>query len=171
MSILCALAAPLMAAPSAAACEYAGATPSKADKRTVVRATLCTLNAERGRHGLRPLTLNARLSRAARGHARDMVRRRYFSHDSLGGATFVDRIRRTGYLSGARAWTVGENLAWGTRGHSTPLAVTGMWMDSDGHRANILHTSYREVGIGVAIGAPGASGPGATYATEFGWKR
>ncbi len=167
------LTATLVAAPSATAvraCESAGAVPAKKAKRTAVRATLCMLNVERERHGLKPLKLNKRLSTAARRHARDMVRRDYFSHDSPDGATFVDRIHRSGYLRGARSWTVGENLAWGTRKRSTPRAITKMWMKSAGHRANILSPSFREVGIGVAIGAPGATGRGATYTTDFGSK-
>jgi uncharacterized protein YkwD len=174
--LLCAvavLAAALVAAPSATAvraCNSAGAAPSKVAKRIAVRATLCTLNTQRARYGLRPLKLNKRLSRAARGHARDMVRRDYFGHDSLGGGTFVDRIRRTGYLRGARSWTVGENLAWGTRGRAAPRVITRMWMTSAGHRANILNASFREIGIGLVLGAPGWSGPGATYATDFGVK-
>ena len=167
--------AALVAAPSAMAvraCEAANATPAQAAKRIMVRATLCTLNAQRARFGLRPLKLNKRLSRAARRHARDMVRRRYFAHDSLGGGSFVDRIRRTGYLASARRWAVGENLAWGTRSSSAPRAITRMWMNSPGHRANILSPSFREVGIGLALGAPrGTGGPAATYATEFGAKR
>jgi uncharacterized protein YkwD len=177
-SFLCALsvlAAMLAAAPSAMAaraCQSANATPAQAAKRTMVRATLCTLNAQRARYGLSPLKLNKRLSKAARRHARDMVRRDYFSHDSLGGGTFVDRIRGTGYLRGAQRWSVGENLAWGTHGSSAPRAITTMWMNSPGHRANILSASFREVGIGLALGAPGAGGgPAATYATEFGAKR
>jgi uncharacterized protein YkwD len=175
-SFLCAvavLAVTLAAAPSAMAvraCESAGATPSSVTKRTVVRATLCTLNAQRDRYGLRPLKLNRKLSRAARRHARDMVRRRYFAHDSLGGGTFVDRIRHTGYLKGANSWSLGENLAWGSHNRAAPRAITDMWMNSAGHRANILSPSFREVGIGLALGAPGASGPAATYATEFGAK-
>ncbi len=175
-SLLCAvvvLAAAPMAAPSTAAaraCKSAGAKPSNVAKRVAVRATLCTLNAQRARHGLRRLKLNKRLSRAARRHARDMVRRDYFGHDSLGGATFLDRIRRTGYLRGARTWTVGENLAWGTHGRAAPRVITAMWMRSAGHRANILNTSFREVGIGLALGAPGPYGPGATYVTDFGAK-
>jgi uncharacterized protein YkwD len=172
LSALVVLVAMLAVAPSAMAanaCESAGATPAQAAKRTMVRATLCTLNAQRESYGLPPLTLNKRLSRAARRHARDMVRRDYFAHDSLGGGTFVDRIRRTGYLTGARSWTVGENLAWGTDSRSAPRAITTMWMNSPGHRANILSASFREVGIGLVIGAPGVSGASAaTYATEFG---
>jgi uncharacterized protein YkwD len=170
---LAVLAATLVATPSATAvraCESAGAIPTKKAQRTVVRATLCKLNAERERHGLKPLKLNKRLSTAARRHSRDMVRRDYFAHDSPGGATFVDRIRRSGYLRGARNWTVGENLAWGMRKRSTPRAITKTWMNSAGHRANILNPSFREVGIGVAIGAPGVPGRAATYTTDFGSK-
>ncbi len=165
------LALTLVAAPSASAvCAAASATPSEVGKRTVVRATLCTLNAERARHGLRRLKLNKKLSAAARRHARDMVRRGYFAHDSLGGGSFVDRIRRTGYLRGAGTWTVGENLAWGSHDRAAPRAITQMWMNSPGHRANVLSPSFHEVGIGLALGAPGASGPAATYATDFGAK-
>jgi uncharacterized protein YkwD len=171
LSALAVLAVTLVAAPSASAvCASASATPSEVGKRTVVRATLCTLNAERARHGLPRLTLSKKLSAAARRHARDMVRRDYFAHDSLGGGTFVDRIRRSGYLKDARSWSVGENLAWGSRERSAPRAITTMWMNSAGHRANVLSPAFREVGIGFAIGAPGASGPAATYATEFGFK-
>jgi uncharacterized protein YkwD len=173
-SLPCALvvvAVMLVAAPSASAiCASASATPAEAAKRTIVRATLCTLNAERSRYGLPPLRLNRKLSAAARRHARDMVRRDYFAHDSLGGGSFVDRIRQAGYLTGANSWSVGENLAWGSHEKAAPRAITAMWMDSAGHRANILSSSFREVGIGFALGAPGASGPAATYATEFGTK-
>ena len=174
-SVPCALAVlalTLAAAPSASAvCASASATPAEVAKRTVVRATLCMLNAERARHGLRRLKLNRKLSAAARWHARDMVRRDYFAHDSLGGGTFVDRIRRSGYLKDAGSWSVGENLAWGSHERSAPRAITAMWMDSPGHRANILSPAFREVGIGFSLGAPGASGSAATYATEFGTKR
>jgi uncharacterized protein YkwD len=166
---LAVLAGLLVAAPSASAvCASASATPAEVAKRTIVRATLCTLNAERRRYGLPPLRLNRKLSTAARRHARDMVRRDYFDHDSLGGGSFVDRIRRAGYLKDANSWSVGENLAWGSHEKAAPRAITAMWMDSAGHRANILSASFREVGIGFAHGAPGASGPAATYATEFG---
>ena len=168
---LAVLALTLVAAPSASAvCASASATPGSVAKRTVIRATLCTLNAERARHGLPRLTLNNKLSEAARRHARDMVRRDYFAHDSLGGGTFVDRIRDSGYMKGAGSWSVGENLAWGSHDRAAPRAITSMWMNSAGHRANILSSSFREVGIGFAMGAPGASGPAATYATEFGTK-
>jgi uncharacterized protein YkwD len=164
------------AAPTSAhavhACESANATPGQASNRTIVRATLCMINAERTHFGLKPLRLNRRLSRAALRHATDMARRKYFSHDTLGGGTFLDRIRQTGYLHGANRWAVGENLAWATLDIAAPRGVTNMWMNSPGHRANILNSTFREVGIGIAAGAPvrRLHRRAATYATDFGAK-
>jgi uncharacterized protein YkwD len=171
--VLALLAGVLLAAPPALAeqaCPASNATPASATKREIVRATLCALNRERAHHGLRRLSLDKRLSRAARRHARDMARRNYFSHDTLGGGTFVDRIRAEGYLKGARSWVVGENLAWGSRGFSRPRVIMRMWMKSPGHRANILNRSFRQIGIGVAYDAPVVHGgkPAGTYATDFG---
>jgi len=165
-----ALAVLLVAVPSASAagaCSAANATAASATKRALVRATLCVLNAERARHRLRPLRLNRRLSRAARRHSRAMARQRFFSHTSPGGASFVDRIRSTGYLSGARSWSVGENIAWGSGTRSTPRSIGAAWMNSPGHRANILSSSYRAIGIGIASGTP-VGGRGGTYTTDFG---
>jgi uncharacterized protein YkwD len=156
-------------AASAASCGSASAQPGEASKATIARSTICLLNAERTERGLRPLKVNRRLARAATRHAGDMVRRDYFSHDSLSGASFVTRIRRTGYLSGPRAWFVGENLAWGSGDRSSPSAIVDAWMKSPGHRANILQRHFREIGLGLVLGAPeGAPAPAATYATDFG---
>jgi uncharacterized protein YkwD len=160
----------LVAAPSASAagaCSAAHAKPSKASKRALVRATLCVLNSHRARNGLRPFRLSPKLSRAARRHSRAMARRNFFSHDSLGGASFVDRIRSTGYLRGVRSWSVGENIAYGSGRRSTPASIGRAWMNSAGHRANILSRSYRAIGIGIAAGTPGGGG-GGTYTTDFG---
>jgi uncharacterized protein YkwD len=162
----------IAASPAAAeqACPAANGTPANSTKREILRATLCELNRERAHHGLRRLKLNKKLSRAARRHARDMAKRNYFSHETLGGGSFVDRIRREGYLRGARSWMVGENLAWGSRGYSRPSVIMRMWMKSQGHRANILNGSFKEIGIGLAYDAPVEHGgkPACTYATEFG---
>jgi uncharacterized protein YkwD len=159
-----------VAAPAASAadgCDGSRASVSQASKRVLVRATLCILNAERTRRHLRPLLLNRRLSSAARGHSRAMVEQRFFSHTSLDGSGFVDRIRRSGYLDGARAWSVGENIAYGSGRLSTPRAIARAWMNSPGHRANILSTSYQSIGIGIADGTPRGD-DGGTYTTDFG---
>lgn len=171
VAVVAAALALLVAAPPASAasraCSSANAAASQVSKRVLVRATLCVLNAERARHDLRPLRLNRRLSRAARRHSRAMARKRFFSHTSPGGRTFMDRIRRTGYLRGARRWNIGENIAWGSGGLSAPRSVATAWMKSAGHRANILSRSFGSIGIGVARGTPFGGG-GAIYTTDFG---
>ena len=173
-AIACALS--LLGAPAALAgpaCESANATPALAGERQLVRATLCLLSAERASAGLSQLRPEPRLSQAARRHAADMARRRYFDHDSLDGSSFLERIRRAGYLRGAGSWRVGENIAWGSGWRSTPRSVTRAWMGSQGHRANILSPRFRDIGIGVARGAAlaGVSGPAAVYVTDFGSRR
>jgi uncharacterized protein YkwD len=173
VAVATALALMLVAAPSASAagaCGAANASADKASKRALVRATLCVLNAERKRRHLRPLRINRRLSAAARRHSRAMARKRFFSHTSPSGATFVDRIRRTGYLSGARSWHIGENIAYGSGGQSSPRAIGTAWMNSPPHRANILSSSFSAIGIGIAAGTPSGDG-GATYTTDFGRRR
>jgi uncharacterized protein YkwD len=165
------LAATATAAPAQARCSGAGLLPTSANAAKVRHATLCLLNAQRLAHGLHKLHANGRLHHAAAGYAHLMARRNFFSHVSPTGSTPLSRIKRTRYLSGARSWTIGENLAWGTGSLATPRATVRAWMNSPGHRANILNPSFREIGIGVANGAPvhvGAAGRGATYATDFG---
>ena len=161
---LAALAASVQPA-SAAVCASTSATASSASAAQLTRATLCLLNQERARRGLRPLRHNTRLALAAKRHAADMVRRDYFSHVAPGGTDFVARIRRTGYS----APTLGENLAAGSGTLATPAATVRGWMNSPGHRRNILHRRFREAGIGVVAGAPTLGGSdSATYALTFG---
>jgi uncharacterized protein YkwD len=96
-----------------------------------------------------------------------MVRHHFFSHDSRDGTSFLERIRRSGYLDGASSWAVGENIAWGSGRLSTPRSIASAWMHSPGHRANILGRTFRAIGIGIANGTPSGDG-GATYTTDFG---
>jgi uncharacterized protein YkwD len=160
-------------APSAGAAGCAGAsdTPGDVDANALVQATICLLNQERSRYALSPLHLNARLSRAALAHSRDMVAHHYFAHAAPSGATPADRVRATGYLESSRSWTIGENIEWGTLTLSSPEAAVRGWMASPHHRENILYSSYRDIGIGIAVGVPlGVDGPAGTYTTDFGVK-
>ena len=103
-----------------------------------------------------------------------MVDSRFFDHTSPGGTTMLDRIRRTGYTSGARGWSLGENIAWGSGRLATAAQIQRAWMKSPGHRANILQRSFRQIGIGIETGLPvrlSASQSGATYTTDFGYRR
>jgi uncharacterized protein YkwD len=145
--------------------------PAAGNLAAVREAVLCLHNRERSAHGLPSLRENARLRRAAEGHSGDMVAQRYFAHDSLSGADMVERILRTGYGRG-RGWSLGENIAWGTGSLATAAEIQRAWMESPGHRANILRPQFREIGIGIALGAPvGSGGDGATYTADFGVRR
>jgi uncharacterized protein YkwD len=166
LAALAVLAAP---ASASAACHDKYAHPSEVSNATVKRTTLCLLNKRRKEHGRRALKPNKRLARAARKHARDMVERNYFSHTAPGGISFVDRIMRQDYVNPGQGWTLGENLAWGTYQLATPKSIVRSWMQSPGHRANILNPRFREIGIGVVTGSPEAGTENAaTYATSFG---
>lgn len=159
-------------APSAsgATCRGADAMPGRASIRTLDTATLCLMNAERRARGLRPLRADRALRRAARGHANTMVRRHFFDHVSPSGSTMMARVRAASYLRHAGAYSVGENIAWGGGSLGTPRAIVRAWMKSPGHRANLLHPRFRDVGVGIAAGVPPGGMEGGTYVTDFGAK-
>jgi uncharacterized protein YkwD len=163
-------ASPALAAGSA--CPDAGLTPSAANIEQVRAAVVCLINQERERHGERALAPNAKLARAAQQHSRDMAEEDYFSHITPDGETPLDRIRANGYLSDPQAgYVVGENIAWGTLWLATPQSIVKAWMESPGHRANILDGGYRETGVGMEPRPPAslAEGqPGALYTQDFG---
>jgi len=153
----------------AANCPGGSASPIKASRGEITRATLCLVNSERAGQGLRPLRMNRRLSVAARGHSRDMVRRHYFEHTSPDGSTVVERIRATGYLNSAHRWLVGENIGWGERSNGTARGIVQAWMHSPPHREAILTPSFRDAGIGVVKGAPTPATSGcATFTLDLG---
>jgi len=154
-----------------AACPGAQLTPQRENLGAVRAAVLCLHNQTRAAHGLKPLRENSRLRLAARRHAAAMVARRFFAHTSPGGQTMTDRVRRSGYLRKTAGWTIGENIAWGTQWLATPAQIHGSWLRSPGHRRNILRRDFREVGIGIQLGAPLSAQPGATYAADFGRRR
>ena len=157
------------AAGSAMACDNSGARPGDASQAQLESATVCLLNDVRAQRGLGRLRTNDRLSAAAGNHSSDMVRKRYFAHTSRSGKDVVDRLNHTGYIPGATSWAVGENLAWGSGARSTPRSIVSAWMNSAGHRHNILSRRFREIGIGVKFDTPVGSYPtGATYTTTFG---
>jgi uncharacterized protein YkwD len=167
-----ALAAP--AGAQAQSCANVNVKPSRGHVEVVRAAVLCLHNRERARHGLPALKESPRLRRAAGRHSAHMVGAHFFDHTAPGGVTMVDRIRRSGYTSGARAWSLGENIAWASGRLATALQIHRKWMRSAVHRANILQRSFCEIGIGVQVGVPvrlSAAQSGATYTTVFGYRR
>lgn len=155
-----------------AACARASVVPTNASAaRLGARLAIrCLVNEQRRLHGLPPVRSSRRLRRAAEGLAGDMVRRKFFAHVTPSGSTLDSRVRRTGYLGGARSWSLGETLAWGEADNATAAALVDALMHSPPHRAIILDRSFREIGVGVAIGVPqpGARAAGATIALDFG---
>ncbi len=152
-----------------AACADQELMPAEDNLDRVVASTLCLLNGERADAGLGPLATDGKLADAALEHSRDMVQNTYFAHDAPDGRSSTDRIKATGYIPSDRAWTVGENLAWGTGTLATPKSIVAAWMNSPGHRENVLRPVFNEIGFGVVVGNPSrANGQGATYTTTFG---
>jgi len=100
-------------------------------------------NSERRKVGLAPLRLSSQLTRAAQSHAMDMARNRYFNHTGLNGSSMVDRAKATGY----KYSSLGENIA---ASRATPEGTIRQWMNSAGHRANILNSKFTEIGFGFA---------------------
>ena len=152
----------------AGVCASAGLNPTGANLGRVRSVILCLHNAERRSRGLRALKLNPRLTRAASGHSRAMVSRKFFSHDAPGGGNVVSRARRAGYIPRTGRWTIGENLAFGSGPLGTPGKIMDAWMNSPGHRANVLTGRFKEIGIGIVLGAPVGGGGGVTYTAVFG---
>jgi uncharacterized protein YkwD len=148
----------------------AGATC--ADARTAARRSnrvarkLARLqNAERRRHGLRRLSSNRKLARAALRHARDMIRKHYFGHVSRTNRDVVDRVAATGYNRGGR-FAAQENLYWWSP-RRTAAEVLQAWMASPPHRANILGPDWDHFGLAVVMRSPFRRG-GITVVGVFG---
>jgi uncharacterized protein YkwD len=155
-----------------AECANTELVPDAANVATVRAAVLCLHNRERSARGLAPLKEHAKLREAAEEHSVNMVEGSFFSHDSPGGADMADRILGTGYARN-QGWSLGENIAWGTGDLATAAEIHRAWMRSPGHKSNILRRQFREIGIGIAIGAPVDTGglDGATYTADFGVRR
>jgi uncharacterized protein YkwD len=155
------------AAPDVDGCAGSQLRPSPANGAQVHAATLCLLNAQRARAGASPLTDNAQLQSAAEAQSLDMATRKFFEHRNPDGVQPAARILHAGYPP----ILVGENLAWGEAWRSTPAEIVKSWMGSPGHRANILQSRYREIGIGLAYAAPQPQDvpkQAAIYTTTFG---
>ena len=117
-------------------------TSVRAYEQEVIRL----VNVERAKAGLKALTEDWELSRVARYKSQDMHDLRYFSHTSPTYGSPFEMMK----AFGIRYRTAGENIAMGYR---TPAAVVQGWMNSPGHRANILNASYTKIGVGyVASG-------------------
>lgn len=133
------------------------AAPTRSDVETAETRVFELTNAERAAQGCPALAADDRLAEAARAHSADMAARNYFDHVSQDGRSFVDRVKAAGYPSPGA-----ENIAAGQR---TAEAVVKGWMDSPGHRANILNCKLKALGVGMARGGS----YGIYWTQNFGW--
>ena len=142
---------------------FADATTDLADLEAVRAELLAQVNdrrRERGRGALRP---NLLLDAAAQRYAEEMLRTGHYGHVGPRGESAMDRARRAGYRPAA----IAENLA---KGHHSVRDVVDGWMGSKGHRANLLHPQYFEMGTGMAYGE-GPGGPVVLWVQLFGIPR
>jgi uncharacterized protein YkwD len=106
------------------------------------------VNQERAKAGCGALAEDPQLEKAAQDHSDDMAARNFFDHTNPDGADPGQRITAAGYK-----WsTYGENIA---QGQQTAQAVMESWMNSPGHRANILNCSFKDIGVGIHKGSGG----------------
>ena len=145
--------------------------PTPDDLDQVRSATLCLINHQRALAGLPALKLSATLQAVAQAKSQEMVARDYFDHTNPDGLTAAQRVLNSHYVPDGSSYTIGENIAFGTVNLGTPASIVEAWMQSPGHRENILDANYRETGIGVAPAAPPSYNDGqagGTYTQEFG---
>ncbi|WP_191256901.1 CAP domain-containing protein [Amycolatopsis oliviviridis] len=115
--------------------------PPRSQDSSLAGQVIDLVNSERADAGCSPVSNEAHLAAAAQGHSDDMSARNYFSHTTPEGTTFDQRIRAAGYdKPGA------ENIA---KGQSNAAKVMDAWMNSEGHRANILNCKLKKIGVGV----------------------
>ncbi|MGW1818710.1 sigma-70 family RNA polymerase sigma factor [Streptomyces sp. NPDC002125] len=117
------------------------AAPKPSSAPSVAEQVIALVNTERAKEGCGSVSANSLLTTAASRHSADMVARDYFSHTSPDGTDPGARITAAGY----RWSTYGENIA---KGQQTAAAVMDSWMNSSGHRANILNCAFKEIGVG-----------------------
>jgi uncharacterized protein YkwD len=134
------------------------AMPAAAQPTLAEAALIRAINAERTPRGLVPLRVDPRLEQAARAKSSEMLRTGTFAHGDV-------RARLVRF--GARGPTYGENLAWASGSSATATRIVRMWMESPGHRANILRGSFTRIGLGRRVGPFAGYGSAAVVTADF----
>lgn len=122
--------------------------PSIDNVKTLEQQVIDLVNKQRAAHGLSQLTANWEVSRVARYKSQDMINKHYFAHQSPTYGSPFTMMQSFGIRFSAG----GENIAYGQK---TPQEVMNSWMNSSGHRANILSSVYNQIGVGVAKASNG----------------
>jgi len=152
-----ALLAPVAALGATMTASPAEAAAAKTSETTLQNEINRLINIQRTTHGCPTLQVNAALTTAARNHSTWMSQTGTFSHTGRAGSTFITRTKAAGYTKPSA-----ENIAWGYR---TANAVVTGWMNSPGHRKNILNCQSKTVGVGAVYAANGTP----YYTQDFGY--
>lgn len=148
--------------PAAARAACPGQDDASAPAGAQERVMLCLVNQVREQRGLDPLAAPRSLAQAAARKSADILRCDDFSHEAC-GRDFTYWIERSGY-DGCR---MGENIAYGSGSFATPRSIFRMWMNSSGHRRNILGP-YDDIGIGLQVGTLNGSSGAHVWTQQFG---
>jgi uncharacterized protein YkwD len=146
----------------ATACPHQGSRAAAAGLQ--LKAMLCMTNYARRASGLKPLTLARPLAEAADHKSADILRCDEFSHEAC-GHEFTYWIERFGYTHGC--WSAGENIGYGTGSLGSVRNIFSAWINSSGHRANILG-EFTDIGIGHRIGTVEGSAGAVVWTQDFG---
>ncbi|MFJ1766063.1 CAP domain-containing protein [Amycolatopsis sp. NPDC088138] len=128
------------AAPTSAEAPPTSTKPAARVASSIATQVLDLVNDERGKAGCKPLAEESHLTKAAQDYSDDMSARNFFSHTNPEGVTFDQRIKTAGYAKPGA-----ENIA---KGQTSAAQVMESWMNSEGHRANILNCSLTKLGVG-----------------------
>jgi uncharacterized protein YkwD len=140
-------------------CALLTATGALAQTHSTAEISLLrAVNTTRTAHGLRPLSLDATLTRAARAHSTEMLQGGYFAHGNFHGRMVAFHVRGP---------FAGENLAWGTGTYASPSTVISEWLRSPEHRANLLRPGFTRIGIGTTQGTFLGSGSATVMTADF----
>jgi uncharacterized protein YkwD len=155
---------------AAGECAWAGSIAvDEATREEAIDAVLCLVNRERAARGVAAVRASNPLESAAVGHSDAMVSAKFFSHSSRNGDNVQRRVARTGYGRSASPF-VGETIAWGSGAFATPAQLVGSFLSSPEHRQIMLDRRFRDVGVGIALGAPrpAVAGDATTVTLDFG---
>lgn len=164
---------PLGPQEATAACKGSSKAAKRIGLKRATSATICLINKQRSKAGLRKLERSKPLGKAARSHVRRMKRTRCYAHTCPGGPSLSGRLQRAGYLPCNCTYGAGETINVGQRKGSSPRTIVKQWMASGSHRASILRSEFEHVGAAVRLGSPSEPGErrAATYVVDLGFKR
>ncbi|MDQ3730092.1 MAG: CAP domain-containing protein [Actinomycetota bacterium] len=147
--------------------------PTEISKGEAREAVLCLLNRERSARGIRRLERDKKLQRASQRHTDYMQSHSCFSHQCPGEPSLTKRLQNVGWLTGGLSrWAYAENIGWAGGDLGTPRSIVEAWMQSTGHRDNILSRTFDEVGVGYSKGTIySKNAVGSVVTADFGFKR